>query len=268
VNTMSGNHTFRPEGVTFFSGRRAPNTEASTTAAGGSMCRRRTLCVTHVAAQPTGRYRTGRNMRPALASSRVAGCRAALRTRSRALAGLRRSRTRAGRSWKARCPMSRRVSDRAAAAIRPRVSGKVTRRTRRASLVTGGTRSVPWAGLALDPSTVSGPARGNRLCRRSGSPSRSETKERRADCVGRRPLRHNGEDPAHRACRRGAAVAVPHRRTSPGRWVILSPACHGGRRGQRPPRPPSGRSGRSERARLPIRWWCVGPRSSGTPRPR
>ena len=143
MNTMSGYHMLGPAGVTFFSGRRAPNAEASSTPAGGSMWRRRTLCVTHVAAQPTGRNRTGRNMRPALASSRVAGCRAALRTRSRAFAGLRRSRIRAGRSWTARCPMSRRVSDRAAAAIRPRVSGNVTRRTRRPSLLNGGARTGP-----------------------------------------------------------------------------------------------------------------------------
>jgi hypothetical protein len=224
------------------------------------------LCVTHVATQPTGRYRTGRNMRPALASSRVAGCRAALRTRSRAFAGLRRSRTRAGRSWTARCPMSRRVSDRAAAAIRPRVSGRVTKRTKRASLVTGGTRSLPWAGLALDPSTVSGPLEG--IGGAAGQVPFPVRDQRTACRLGGLPPRsHNGEDPARRACRRGAAVAVPHRRTSPGRWVILSPACHCDRLGNRPTRPPSGRSGRSERPPRFMRW-CVGPRSSGTPRPR
>src|SRR5450759_3832359 len=60
--------------------------------------------------------------------------------------------------------MSRRVSDRAAAAIRPRVSGKVTRRTRWPSLVTEGIRTVPRAGLDLDPSIAAGPARGRGTC--------------------------------------------------------------------------------------------------------
>ena len=143
--SLPGNHTLRAPEVTFVSGRLTPKAQASS-AAGGSMCRRRTLCVAHVAAQPTGRYRTGRNMRPALASSRVAGCRAALRTRSRAFEGLRRSRTRAARSWTARLPISRRVSDWAAATIRPRVSGRVTTRTSRASLVTGGMSTGPRSG--------------------------------------------------------------------------------------------------------------------------
>jgi hypothetical protein len=56
---------------------------------------------------------------------------------------LRRSRTRAPRSWTARRRMSRRVCEWAAATITPRVSGRVTTRTRRASLVTGGMRTGP-----------------------------------------------------------------------------------------------------------------------------
>src|ERR1035437_4863464 len=61
--------------------------------------------------------------------------------------------------------MSRRVSEWATATIRPRVSGKVTMRTSRASLVTEDIRTVPQADLDFDPSTAAGPARRLRTCR-------------------------------------------------------------------------------------------------------
>jgi hypothetical protein len=53
------------------------------------------------------------------------------------------------------------------------------------------------------------------------TPQRSSCSQDRLSphLVSGRPLSHNGEDPALWACRRGAAVAVPHRRTSPGRRV-------------------------------------------------
>ena len=125
----------------------------------GSVYRRRTRRTAQLAAQPSGRYRPGRNRSPALASSRVAGCRTVARAKSRAFAGFVRSRTRAARSLRARRATPRSDSDWAAATIMPRVSGKVTRRTARAILVSVGIGIIPRAGLDLDLSaTVAGGA--------------------------------------------------------------------------------------------------------------
>jgi hypothetical protein len=126
--------------------------EASRASMGGSVYRSRTLRAAQLAAQPTARYRPGRIMRPAVASSRAAGCRAALRAKSLAFAGFLRSRTRAARSLMARRATFRRVADRADVMISLRVSANVAMRTTRANLVTDGIRLIQPPLCAAQPS--------------------------------------------------------------------------------------------------------------------
>jgi hypothetical protein len=135
----------RASGITLLQPSAGPKAEATGPSMGGSVYRSRTLRAAQLAAQPTARYRPGRNMRPALASSRVAGCRAALRTASRAFAGSLTSRTRAARSLTTRRATSRRIADRVALMISARVSGNVPMPTTRANVVSDGieTDSTP-----------------------------------------------------------------------------------------------------------------------------
>jgi hypothetical protein len=115
--------------------------------------RRRIRLAAQDAAHPSGRYRPGRNSRPASASSRVAGCRTAALTKARAFDGSRSSRSNERRSVLARRARSRSAPERRPRMSAPRVSWSVARRRSLASLFTnpivsqrpkGETSAIPW----------------------------------------------------------------------------------------------------------------------------